>query len=68
MLKVEERLVTDKFGHVTEVILSRKDYEKLREQIEDLQDRLEIKRRKKDAKFVPWEKVKADKGTAGIEH
>lgn len=60
MLKLQEKLVTDKSGHVTDVILSRKNYEKLMEQLHDREDRLEIKRRKRNAMFVPWEKVKAD--------
>lgn len=60
MLKLEEKLVTDKAGQGTDVILSRKDYEKLMEQLRDLEDCLEIKQRRKNAKFVAWEKVKAD--------
>lgn len=60
MVKLNEKFVTDKAGRATEVILRRRDYVRLLDYLEDLEDRLEIKRRKKSAKFVSWEQVKAD--------
>ena len=65
MVKLNEKFVTDKSGRATEVILSRRDYRRLLDYLEDLEDRLEIKRRKKSAHFVPWVKVKADLKRAG---
>ncbi len=58
VVKLNEKFVTDKSGRRTEVILSRGDYQKLLDYLEDLEDRLEIRRRKKNASFVPWETVK----------
>ena len=60
MVKLNEKFVTDKAGRATEVILRRRDYVRLLDYLEDLEDRLEIKRRKKSAKFIPWEQVKVD--------
>jgi hypothetical protein len=60
MVKLNEKFVTDKAGRATEVILRRRDYVRLLDYLEDLEDRLEIKRRKKSAKFMSWEQVKAD--------
>ena len=65
MVKLNERFVTNKAGRATEVILTRRDYLRLLDYLEDLEDRLEIKRRKKSATFVPSEQVKAALPRAG---
>lgn len=52
-MKLNEKYVTDRTGQRTDVVLSRKDYLRLMDYLEDLEDRLEI--RKRNAKFVPWE-------------
>ena len=65
MVKLNERYVTDKSGRSTEVILRRREYLRLLDYVVDLEDRLEIKRRKKAAQFVPWEQVKAELKHAG---
>ena len=59
MVKLNEKYMTDHAGRPTDVVLSRKDYRKLLDYLEDLEDRLEIRKRKKNAKFVPWETAKA---------
>ena len=59
MVKLNEKYVTDRTGQRTDVVLSRRDYVRLMEYLEDLEDRLEIRRRKRGAKFVPWEAAKA---------
>jgi len=59
VVKLNEKFITDKTGRKTEVILSRGDYQKLMDYLEDLEDRLEIRRRNKGASFTPWETVKA---------
>jgi hypothetical protein len=60
MVKLNEKFVTDHSGRATDVILDRRGYLRLLDYVEDLEDRLEIKRRKKVAKFFPWEQAKAD--------
>ena len=59
MIQLHERIVTDRGGRQTGVILPRRDFQKLLSYLEDLEDRLEIKRRKRDAVLVPWEDAKA---------
>jgi hypothetical protein len=59
MVKLNEKYVTDRTGQRTDVVLSRKDYLRLMEYLEDLEDRLEIRKRKRNAKFAPWEHAKA---------
>jgi hypothetical protein len=59
MVKLNEKYVTDRAGQRTDVVLSRKDYLRLMEYLEDLEDRLEIRKRKRNAKFVPWEHAKS---------
>ncbi len=59
MVKLHEKYVTDRTGQRTDVVLSRKDYMRLMQYLEDLEDRLEIRKRKRNAKFVPWEQAKA---------
>ena len=59
MVKLNEKYVTNRRGQRTDVVLSRKDYIRLMEYLEDLEDRLEIRKRKRNAKFVPWEAAKA---------
>jgi hypothetical protein len=59
MVKLNEKYVTDRAGQRTDVVLSRKDYRRLMEYLEDLEDRLEIRKRKRNAKFVPWETAKS---------
>ncbi len=59
MVKLNEKYMTDRPGRPTNVILSRKDYRKLMDYLEDLEDRLEIRKRKHGAKFVAWETAKA---------
>jgi hypothetical protein len=49
MVKLNEKYMTDRAGRPTDVVLSRKD----------LEDRLEIRKRKRGAKFVAWETAKA---------
>ncbi len=60
MVKLNEKYVTDKAGRATQVILSRREYLGLLSYLEDLEDRLEIKRRKKSSQFTPWEQLKAE--------
>lgn len=59
MVKLDEKCMTDRAGRPTDVVLSRKDHRKLLDYLEDLQDRLEIRKRKRGAKFVAWESAKA---------
>ena len=59
MVKINEKYVTDRRGQRTDVVLSRKDYARLMDYLEDLEDRLEIRKRKRGAKFVAWETAKA---------
>lgn len=59
MVKLNEKYVTDRAGRRTDVVLSRKDYRRLLDYLEDLEDRLEIRKRKRGARFVSWESVKA---------
>src|SRR5438876_3364 len=54
MIRLNEKYVTDKSGKSKEVILNHGQYLRLLEYLEDIEDRLEIKRRKKSARFVPW--------------
>ena len=49
--------MTDRAGRRTDVVISRKDYRRLLDYLEDLEDRLEI--RKRGARFVSWESAKA---------
>ncbi len=58
MVKLNEKYVTDRAGRA-DVVLSRKDYRRLLEYLEDLEDRLETRKRKRGARFVSWESVKA---------
>jgi hypothetical protein len=55
MVKLNEKYVTNRAGQRTDVVLSRKDYSRLMEYLEDPEDRLKIRQRKRNAKFVPWE-------------
>jgi hypothetical protein len=55
MVRLNETHVTDRTEQRTEVVLSRKDYLRL---MEHLGDRMEIRKRKRNAKFVPWEIAK----------
>ena len=55
MVKLNEKYVTDRRGQRTDVVLSRKDYLRLMDYLEDLEDRLEIRKRKRGAKLVAWE-------------
>jgi hypothetical protein len=41
------------------VVLRRRDYVRLLDYIEDLEERLEIRSRKRAARFVTWESAKA---------
>jgi hypothetical protein len=59
MVKLNEKYMTDRAGRPTDVVLSRKDYRKLLDYLGDLEDRLEIRKRKRGAKFVAWETAKA---------
>jgi hypothetical protein len=59
MVKLNEKYVTDRRGQRTDVVLSRKDYLRLMEYLEDLEDRLQIRKRKRNAKFLPWDTAKA---------
>ena len=59
MVQLNERYVTDRAGRPTDVVLSRKDYQKLLDYMEDLEDRLEIRKRKRGARFIAWETAKA---------
>ena len=59
MVKLNEKYVTDRAGRRTDVVLSRKDYRRLIDYLEDLEDRLEIRKRKRGARFVSWEIAKA---------
>jgi PHD/YefM family antitoxin component YafN of YafNO toxin-antitoxin module len=54
MVKLNEKYVTNRAGQRTDVVLSRKDYSRLMEYLEDLEDRLKIRQRKRNAKFVLW--------------
>lgn len=59
MVKLNEKFVTDRAGRQTDVVLRRRDYVRLLNYIEDLEDRLEIRSRKRAARFVTWESAKA---------
>jgi hypothetical protein len=59
MVKLNEKFVTDRAGRQTDVVLRRRDYVRLLDYIEDLEDRLEIRSRKRAARFVTWESAKA---------
>lgn len=59
MVKLNEKFVTDRAGRQTDVVLRRRDYVRLLDYIEDLEDRLEIRRRKRTARFITWESAKA---------
>jgi len=50
--KLNEKYMTDRDGRPTDIVLSRKDYRQLSDYLED---RLEIRKRKRGAKFVVWE-------------
>jgi hypothetical protein len=59
MVKLNEKFVTDRAGRQTDVVLRRRDYVRLLDYVEDLEDRLEIRSRKRAARFVTWESAKA---------
>lgn len=58
MIKLNEKYVTDSAGRRTDVMISVKVYRRVLEYIEDLEDRLEIRKRKRRARFVSWEVAK----------
>ena len=59
MLQLNERYVTDSNGHKMAVLLDMKQYQKLREYLEDLQDALDLKRAKATArKFISFDEMK----------
>jgi hypothetical protein len=58
MFKVNEKYVTDRAGRRTDIVISRKNYRRLLDYLEDLEDRLEIRKRKRGARFVSWEATK----------
>ncbi len=58
MVQVKEKYVTDGNGRKVAVQLDLKEYRKLREYLEDLQDALDLKRAKATArKFISFEEL-----------
>jgi len=51
-VKLNEKYMTDRDGRPTDILLTRKDYRQL---LDYLEDRPEIRNRKRNAKFVAWE-------------
>ncbi|MFH0977202.1 MAG: hypothetical protein V1874_15590 [Spirochaetota bacterium] len=59
MISVKENYIVDRNGITTNVILSKKDYNKMLEYIEELEDIAAYDRAKKESgKPIPWKKVK----------
>ncbi len=59
MITVKEKYIVDTKGNTTNVILSKKDYDRLVEYIEELEDIAAYDRAKASSKTVtPWKMVK----------
>jgi len=59
MIPVKEKYIVDTKGNTTNVILTKKDYDRLMEYIEELEDVTAYDRAKANQKSTtPWEKVK----------
>ena len=59
MIPVKEKYIIDTKGHTTNVILTKKDYDRLVEYIEELEDVAAYDRAKESSKTTtPWKKVK----------
>ncbi len=57
MLPVKENYIVDKKGNAVSVIITKKDYDKILDYIEELEDTAAYDRAKADkGKTVPWEK------------
>ena len=59
MIQVKENYIVDKNGNTTDVIIAKKDYERMLEYIEELEDIAAYDRAKKEkGANTSWEKVK----------
>ncbi len=59
MISVKENYIVDAKGNTTNVIISKKDYDKMLEYIEELEDVTAYDIAKaENGKNIPWEKVK----------
>ena len=59
MISVKENYIVDSNGNTTNVVLSKKDYNKILEYIEELEDIAAYdKAKKENGKPVPWENIK----------
>ena len=59
MIPVKENYIVDKNGKTTNVIITKKDYDRILEYIEELEDVAAYDRAKKvKGDSIPWEKIK----------
>ena len=59
MISIKENYIVDKNGKTTDVIIAKKDYDRMREYIEELEDIAAYDRAKREkGGNVPWNKVK----------
>jgi hypothetical protein len=59
MIPVKENYIVDKNGKTTNVIITKKDYDRILEYIEELEDIAAYDRAKKvKGDSIPWEKIK----------
>jgi hypothetical protein len=59
MISVKENYIIDSKGNTTNIIISKKDYDKMMDYIEELEDIASYDRAKKEnGKPVPWKKIK----------
>jgi hypothetical protein len=66
MLKLKEKILTDKNGKPKAVILDFQSYRRLRQHLEDLEDALELDKARRAAKsFRSFEAIRAELKKAG---
>jgi antitoxin Phd len=59
MISVKENYIVDRKGNTTNVIIQKKEYDKMLEYIEELEDVAAYDMAKAEkSKNIPWEKVK----------
>jgi len=59
MIPLKEKYIIDNNGNTTNVMLTKKDYDRLLEYIEDLEDITAYDQAKeKNEKPIPWNKIK----------
>ncbi len=59
MISVKENYIVDRKGNTTDVIIPKKDYDKMLEYIEELEDIAAYDMAKaENGKNIPWQKVK----------